>query len=258
MSQHAVVRHSDMRVLNDTPARQRGLSLVELMVSLVVAMLMIAGFTSLYSATAGQNAQQVRLSRLDNDLRTVMTSIMTDLRRAGFDQWTPTAIGTDNLAIPAQPYIDCVNCRTTTFDIPQGQDACATTPPTTSPVLTTRYRLNASDNALLEISYRLNNQQIQVWQRRGSTTETWSPLTERRSVLFTHFVVEEHEANTRCFTETVNGNKTSYHQRLYQVLLVAELPTISGPKICRSLRETVLVRSPVINATDCPSPPTNP
>lgn len=66
------------------PFRQRGVTLVELMVAIVVTLILLAGLIQVYlSSKQGYNAQE-QLSRMQESGRLAMDLITTDLRRAGY------------------------------------------------------------------------------------------------------------------------------------------------------------------------------
>lgn len=69
-------------------ASQRGVSLVELLVTLVIGLIVIGASTTVFIGTLGANSSQMRISRLNNELRTAMTYVSRDLRRAGYNNWT--------------------------------------------------------------------------------------------------------------------------------------------------------------------------
>lgn len=69
-------------------ASQRGVSLVELLVTLVIGLIVIGASTTVFVGTLGANSSQMRISRLNNELRTAMTYVSRDLRRAGYNNWT--------------------------------------------------------------------------------------------------------------------------------------------------------------------------
>lgn len=70
---------------------QRGLSLIELMVGMVVAMVVIAGAFAAYMAMTVSSRDSIRADRLNQDLQTVMDLMVADLRRAGY--WNSEATG---------------------------------------------------------------------------------------------------------------------------------------------------------------------
>lgn len=64
--------------------RQRGVTLVELMVAIVVTLILLAGLIQVYlSSKQGYNAQE-QLSRMQESGRLAMDLITTDLRRSGY------------------------------------------------------------------------------------------------------------------------------------------------------------------------------
>ncbi len=64
--------------------RQRGLSLVELMVSMVIALLVLIGASLMFLSALRSNADNISIMRLNQDLRNTMQYIARDIRRAGF------------------------------------------------------------------------------------------------------------------------------------------------------------------------------
>ncbi len=71
------------------PTRQRGLTLVELMVSLAIGSLLLLGLTTFYVNSLKSNAEVLNAMRLNQTLRASMLLISRDLRRAGY--WAGTA-----------------------------------------------------------------------------------------------------------------------------------------------------------------------
>lgn len=65
-------------------SRQRGISLVELMVGIVVGLFVVVAATSVYINTFSSSADSMRLTKLNQDLRSIMDVITYDLHRAGF------------------------------------------------------------------------------------------------------------------------------------------------------------------------------
>ena len=65
-------------------SRQRGFSLVELMVGTTVGLLIIAGTVSLYAAHVTNGRKLLLEARLHQDMRAAMDLVSRDLRRAGY------------------------------------------------------------------------------------------------------------------------------------------------------------------------------
>jgi len=156
--------------------KQKGFSLVEMMVATVIGMFVIAAALNLYSSTFGANADQMRYSVLNNDLRTVLTKITRDMRRVGHCNYlsTPAATGT--------PY-------------PVAQQTLPAAGATASEI-TLRYDLDGAGctamSATAVFSYRLHNLAIET--RTG--TGGWSPLTDPGVIQITAFTVTNHSPPT--------------------------------------------------------------
>ncbi|MCP8688494.1 PilW family protein [Marinobacterium sedimentorum] len=64
--------------------RQRGFSLIELMIAMLLGLLVSAIVIGMFSMTVGSTKQAVTTIRLNQELRTVMDLMVRDLRRAGY------------------------------------------------------------------------------------------------------------------------------------------------------------------------------
>lgn len=64
---------------------QFGLSLIELMVGIVIGLIIIAGATSVFIGTIGSSSTTLKMSKLNQELSTVMSVMTGDIRRAGYD-----------------------------------------------------------------------------------------------------------------------------------------------------------------------------
>jgi prepilin-type N-terminal cleavage/methylation domain-containing protein len=64
--------------------RQRGFSLIELMIAMLLGLLVSAMVIGMFSMTVGSTKQAVTTIRLNQELRTVMDLMVRDLRRSGY------------------------------------------------------------------------------------------------------------------------------------------------------------------------------
>lgn len=64
--------------------RQRGVSLIELMIGLVVGMIVVAGVIAIYVTNVRGGTYTIRTAKLNQELRASMDIIVADLRRAGY------------------------------------------------------------------------------------------------------------------------------------------------------------------------------
>jgi type IV pilus assembly protein PilW len=72
--------------------RQRGLSIVELLVGVAVGLFLVAGATTLFVTNLGNSRQLLLEARINQDLRATTDLITRDLRRAGY--WNNALCGT--------------------------------------------------------------------------------------------------------------------------------------------------------------------
>jgi prepilin peptidase dependent protein B len=74
--------------------RQTGFTLIEMMIGLVVGLIVIGAVSAFAAATLRATSQNAQSSRLTQDLRTAMTLVTRELRRAGHDSEAITRLGT--------------------------------------------------------------------------------------------------------------------------------------------------------------------
>ncbi|WP_257386712.1 PilW family protein [Tahibacter caeni] len=77
------LRHSRRAAPHAAPAAQRGLSLIELMVAMLLGLLVSAGIVALFSATSQTSRVQTAMSRIQENGRFAMSRVEADLRMAG-------------------------------------------------------------------------------------------------------------------------------------------------------------------------------
>ncbi|HHZ71202.1 MAG TPA: hypothetical protein EYN54_13210 [Methylococcaceae bacterium] len=67
-----------------TRKQQAGLTLVELMIGLLVGTIIIAGGLRVFTVVIRGQSDNVKLTRLNQDMRAMMDIMVRDIRRAGF------------------------------------------------------------------------------------------------------------------------------------------------------------------------------
>jgi type II secretory pathway component PulJ len=68
--------------MNRTLGRQSGFGLVELMIGLLVGLIVVAAATSMLTTTLFSSNDSIKMARLEQEMRQVMTMLTRDLRRA--------------------------------------------------------------------------------------------------------------------------------------------------------------------------------
>lgn len=80
-------------MLNTRYASQRGFTLVELMVGVVVGLFVVLAASTIYLNSTSASRDSVYANRLNQDMRTIMDIMVADIRRAGY--WASAATGND-------------------------------------------------------------------------------------------------------------------------------------------------------------------
>ena len=72
-----------MQLLKSAPYRQRGETLIGLLVGLVVGLIVLGGASLVYLGAARANSTTLQLSRTNQELKAIMDVMVRDIRRAG-------------------------------------------------------------------------------------------------------------------------------------------------------------------------------
>lgn len=89
-------------------AKQRGMSLIEIMISLVISLLLLGGLLSLYMAFNKSSFDLIRNIKLEQDIRATINFMAKDIRRTGFMNDSHINIG-DSGYCSLSYFDDCVN-----------------------------------------------------------------------------------------------------------------------------------------------------
>lgn len=177
--------------------RQRGVTLVELMVAGVIALVALAGVLSLYDATLRHSILQLQTAHLRQNLSAVLTLLAGDLRRAGYRHFDPLTGGLRN-----NPFQNTVNDLKPGALRGEAADSCIT------------YSYDLDDDGLLgrgrcpaggcaadedgdnveQFGFRLRRQTVQM-RYGGDTLDCnagrWQSVTDRDVVVSRlHFTVQ--------------------------------------------------------------------
>jgi len=132
-------------------ARQDGVSLIELMITLVVALLLLGGLIQVYLSNKQSYNAQEQLARMQESGRFAMDLITTDLRRAGYwggsvslpriERGTPGPISPDHICNNDDEWGRMIRWRVSGTENARGNYACADGYDTgiQSDILTIRY-----------------------------------------------------------------------------------------------------------------------
>ncbi|WP_284618232.1 PilW family protein [Aquabacterium humicola] len=219
-------------------ARQRGLSIMELMVGAAVGMIVVSGAVLLFAKNVSGSRMLLAETRLNQDLRNAADLVTRDIRRAGF--WGNAILGTT-----------AIGGTSVTTQNPYSQVSM----PAANEIAYRFSRDSATDNNTLDANeqfgFRLNDGALQM-QVGGS----WTDVTDKSSVNITTLTVTPTVTQislgdtcpTVCGIGTPNCPTTTV--RSYAVVLHGQ--SVRDAAVQRSLRSTVRVRNDQV-AGACPA-----
>lgn len=153
------------------PPRQRGLSLVELMIGLTLGLFIVATATTLLLSRMREHRALLIESRLMQDLRTGADLVMRDLRRAGHWGDATAAMPRSGAAPAANPY------------------TALTPAAAASDAVSFRFSRDASENHAVDgneqFGFRLRRGVIEMLLGSGN----WQALTDGGTMMVTDFSV---------------------------------------------------------------------
>lgn len=160
-------------------SRQTGVTLVELLIGMLVGLVVVAGGISVFTTSLRGQSDNIKLSRLNQDLRSMIDIMARDIRRAGFVTDDPV---TYLASLKNNPFFDNTTTGATTelavYDYASGNDNCIV------------YAYNANNDKPPAVQdnerfgFRLDtNTGVLEMRRSGSTNEDcddgdWATITE--------------------------------------------------------------------------------
>ena len=216
---------------------QRGLSMVELLVGVAIALFIAATGATLLAGSLRENRSLLLEARLMQDLRTAADVIARDLRRAGY--W---AAATDGVwvagatSVGTNPYVA----------VAPGSAA--------SDAVSFRYSRDATENNLVDsneqFGFRLRAGAIEIQLGAGN----WQALTDAGTLSVTAFsvapTVQDISLEGFCASTCPAGSSTCPPHQQVRSLAVAITGRLAGDaSVTRSVRSDVRLRNdPVIGA----------
>jgi type IV pilus assembly protein PilW len=222
--------------------RQRGLSIVELMVGIAVGLLVVAGATLLTANQLTDNRRLLLEVQMQQDLRATADIISREIRRNGWwasaqnGVWFPGQVGAP-VANPYQGFVDSAS----TLDI------------TYSRILPTRPENNVLD-ADESYGFRLDTATDAIETRLSDATP-WQQLTDPRALRVTDFtvgVVESPPVQIACPNECAGGGTACWPTSTVRTVTVNITgQAVADAAVQRSIRTVVLLRNDGASAA-CP------
>lgn len=220
-----------MRHLPQKFSKPTGFSLVELMISIVVGLVVVGGVISIFSSTIKSHSDNLKMTRLNQELRVAMDMMVRDIRRAGYRGDAAVALLTPS---GQNPYTNSSNnlsigtaCIAFTYDANSNYSAAAPT----------------VENGDI-FGFRLQNSAIQSRYGGGGTgcnTGNWEAITDGNTVNITtlNFAFTPNPPPQIPVTNVTGAVRVI---RGVTITLTGQLVG-SNPVIARTLTETVRVQN---------------
>jgi type IV pilus assembly protein PilW len=207
----------------NAPIKQTGATLIELLISIVIGLIITASLLGMYLTSTTNSGQILKTSKLNQELTTLMTVMVNDIRRAGY--W----LSDDIQQSSNNPF----NQEDTKLTV---TNSCIT------------YAYNANANNTLDATdlfgFRLNEEDDVVQMRQiGSTAavndctdtdSTWIPLTDKNYIRVTELSFGLTPSDTILGSVTLETNMVS-------IRLTGSL--VSDPSTLMTLEQNVRVRN---------------
>jgi type IV pilus assembly protein PilW len=220
--------------------RQRGLSIVELMVGVAVGLFVVAGATVVVSNQLGDNRRLMLETQIQQDMRAAADLITRDIRRSGYWGSAETGIWhAGAVAVASNPY--------TPLDyVTNGAAASA---------VRFSYSRGAVENNLVDDAtdrsgFQLSNGVIQMY-----VGGAWQALTDGNTLRVTNFQVtlNNHDIDLACFNPCpVGAVACPPKQTVRDITVQIDGTAVHDPAVQRSAHSRVRLRNDVINGA-CPA-----
>jgi type II secretory pathway component PulJ len=149
---------------------EQGVSLVELLIGLAVGSLIVAGALTVFAKISFSGLENVRMVRLNEQLRSTLDLIRRDLQRAGYvDAWQAGSVDIDDLDATAMGVFGAIvingagDCITYSYD----------------------YDEDADQDANELFGFRLSGTEIQRTTTSTDCDVDWPPITDSEVVIDT-------------------------------------------------------------------------
>ena len=226
--------------MNAPTRSQRGLTMVELLIGMVIGLFIVAAATSLLTGSLRENRRLMIESRLMQDLRTAANVVSRDLRRAGY--WGAASAGVWTSGVPAL--------------LPNPNTALAPDTAASDAVSFRFSRDTAENNAVdpnEQFGFRLRNGAIELQLGAGN----WQALTDSGTLAITAFsvtpTVQDIALAGACAGACPAGSPSCPpHQLVRSLALVITGHAATDASVARSVRANVRLRNDAIVGA-CPA-----
>lgn len=211
--------------------QQRGFTLAELTVALAVGLVVLAGATSALVSSNNNNLDNLRLIRLNQEMRSLLSIMAADIRRAGYNGGAIALVGAGTTT-PSPFETVTIGTMSTAGDcILYSYDDSTNSASSSDGVL----------NGNEYYGFRLNGNTVQRLSASSAgtcTSGSWQALSDPNDVVVTalSFTLTD---NTICNATLYSG----MHVQTVSISLTARPANIADMAISRTLAESVRTRN---------------
>ena len=233
---------------NSINTRNRGFTLIELMVSLVLGLVVVGGVMGVFMSTYQANAQNIKSVRLNEEMRAVMSMMSRDIRRAGvrsFD-WSATttdwfvtnyfaATGANWVVSKMTGVADDNSCVRLSYSVSNNSDV--------NPGNRFGYRLNTAG-----VIETYSHNAMSSWSCNGGS---WQPITDGniawvRSLVFTTTTEPGLVGGVAVRTVVINMRAATHTRSLDPNNAATTADCTNIDVVCRQLVEKIRLRNDAI------------
>ena len=232
------------------PQRQRGLSIVELMVGVAVGLFVVAAASMLVATQLSDNRRLTLETQVQQDLRAAADIITRELRRSG--HW---AKARDGVAYPGNAAV----VRLSPYSAVEKAASSPFTDGNTSSTVLLSY--SRSGDEALENNWVDTNEEL-GFRLTGGVIETrlgnggWQDLTDSATLNVTRFelTMNEQPIALECTKPCAGGGTACYPQLVVRdITLAITGQATHDSSVQRSLRSNVRLRNDLVSAGACPA-----
>lgn len=210
---------------------QRGFTLIELMISIVIGLIILSAVLGLFVSLIKSDSDNIKAIQLNHELRTAMSLMTRDLRRAGYNG----ASAANVIAGTANPFQELA------FNI--------LAPPILNATCVT-YAYDADNDGINDgnserFGFRLNSGAIETREsgEACSSTTNWDNITDENLVEITSFNVSDPDLIGDEPEETALPGKTSAGITIHRITITLAGRLVRDPTVSRSITEFVEIRN---------------
>ena len=223
--------------LRSCPAHQRGLGLIEMLVSMALSLMAVGVMVILMANTLGSGAKTIQMSRLSQELRASMQLMSRDLRRANYHSGFLSCFANVNCRVDLgiDAYVDTININASGncfwYWLDRNGDAAL------------------SDDAVGAFRYSTIDEVGVIEMRTSGNSAAncdsgsdWELITDPGTVEITSFVVSNSESYTEMLTSAGDT------QVVEKIRLNIRGRMVRDPSVHQEIQDLVLIRNDIQTA----------